>query len=85
MNVGVRIQQLFNRILRQHYYFRPVNVSDCPSVYHSEIATFRTWCDSNFLELNRQNRKEMICDPKGATTYDLVIINNSVIEQVSSY
>lgn len=56
-----------------------------PSVYFREIDTFKSWCDDHYLLLNTKKTKEMIFDPRGVRTHNPVTINNTPIEQVSSY
>ena len=58
---------------------------DCPSPYHDEISSFKSWCDSHHLILNTNKTKEMIFDPRGVRQHDAVSFNNCVIQQVSSY
>ncbi len=65
-------------------FWRLLRASDCPSVYHGEIATFNDWCDSHFLMLHKNKTKEMIYDSRKVRVHDPVILNNGVIEQVSS-
>ncbi len=52
---------------------------------HEEIATFKTWCDSQHLSFNLNKTKEMIFDPREVRAHDPVIIGDSKIEQVCSY
>lgn len=53
--------------------------------YHAVIAETVTWCETNFLFINKSKTKELIVDFRSVQMHDPVIVNDSQIEVVSEF